>query len=292
MQEVMTKAILKEYEEKAQTESNLSYTNINDDVNIELIKEFLMGLKNNAYHEMFDEDAVDHIAKVLELLDLIKIPGVDTDRLRMKVFLSLANDVKQWWIDKGDGKITAWGILIGRFFCKYFPFSCNDKNYIISSYNKDGYGYYELMTWLDSRQYDKRVDRMTKSALFHSWIYGWGNDESTDYIVSSDEEWEEFDYENPPNTAIDSFLKPWLKTHEINNIKKGDERNQQKRKGNYCNLEIDIPDEAPKSDIMDDERPIKRVRKTKKFEAIKYSLVLSDLAVRRIHAHDMAYLAD
>nr|GEU66362.1 ribonuclease H-like domain-containing protein [Tanacetum cinerariifolium] len=58
---------------------------IDDDINIELGKEFLIELKNNAYHGMFDEDVVDHIAKVLELLDLIKIPGVDSHRLRMKV---------------------------------------------------------------------------------------------------------------------------------------------------------------------------------------------------------------
>ncbi|GJW71792.1 hypothetical protein Tco_0128709 [Tanacetum coccineum] len=46
---------------------------------------------------MFDEDMVDHIAKVLELLDLIKIPGVDSHQLRMKVFpLSLADDARQW----------------------------------------------------------------------------------------------------------------------------------------------------------------------------------------------------
>ncbi|GJX58767.1 hypothetical protein Tco_0290157 [Tanacetum coccineum] len=54
---------------------------------------------------MFDEDVVDHIAKVLELLDLIKIPGVDSHRLRMKVFpLSLADDARQWWINEGWNK--------------------------------------------------------------------------------------------------------------------------------------------------------------------------------------------
>nr|GEV34837.1 retrovirus-related Pol polyprotein from transposon TNT 1-94 [Tanacetum cinerariifolium] len=54
------------------------------------------------YHEIFDEDVVDHIAKVLELLDLFKIPDVDSHRLRMKVFpLSLADDARQWWINEG-----------------------------------------------------------------------------------------------------------------------------------------------------------------------------------------------
>nr|GEX63647.1 hypothetical protein [Tanacetum cinerariifolium] len=61
------------------------------------VKEFLVELKNDAYYGMFDEDVVDHIAKVLELLDLIKIPGMDSHRVRMKVFpLSLADDARPW----------------------------------------------------------------------------------------------------------------------------------------------------------------------------------------------------
>ncbi|GJV00665.1 hypothetical protein Tco_1329935 [Tanacetum coccineum] len=78
---------------------------------------------------MFDEDVVDHIAKVLELLDLIKIPGVDSHRLRMKVFpLSLADDVRQWWINKGEGKITTWEELVEKFFCKFYPESHDSKD--------------------------------------------------------------------------------------------------------------------------------------------------------------------
>ncbi|GJS28168.1 hypothetical protein Tco_0488788 [Tanacetum coccineum] len=77
---------------------------------------------NNAYHRIFDEDVVDHIAKVLEMLDLINIPSVDSHRLRMKVFpLSLADDARQWWINDGEGKITAWEELVKKFFCKFYP---------------------------------------------------------------------------------------------------------------------------------------------------------------------------
>ncbi|GKA42077.1 zinc finger, CCHC-type containing protein [Tanacetum coccineum] len=71
---------------------------------------------------MFDEDVVDHIAKVLELLDLIKIHGVDSHRLRMKVFpLLLADDARQWWINEREGKITTWEELVEKFFCKFYP---------------------------------------------------------------------------------------------------------------------------------------------------------------------------
>ncbi|GJZ54847.1 hypothetical protein Tco_0610040 [Tanacetum coccineum] len=102
----MAEPILKKYMENDQAESTPTEPNTDDDINIKLSKEFLIELKNNAYHGMFDEDVVDHIAKVLELLDLIKIPGVDSHRLRMKVFpLSLADDARQWWIDKGKEKL-------------------------------------------------------------------------------------------------------------------------------------------------------------------------------------------
>nr|GEX60031.1 hypothetical protein [Tanacetum cinerariifolium] len=63
IQEVMTKLVLNECMEKAQTESNLSITITNNDMNIELSKEFLMELQNNAYHGMLNEDVVKHVAK-------------------------------------------------------------------------------------------------------------------------------------------------------------------------------------------------------------------------------------
>ncbi|GKB06545.1 hypothetical protein Tco_0834778 [Tanacetum coccineum] len=110
----MAELISKECVDTAQTKSNLA-KNTNDD--IKLSKEYLMELQNNAYHGMFDEDVVDHIAKVHEILDLIKIPSVDSHQLRMKVFpLSLAVDAKRWWISEGDGKITTWEELIEKFF--------------------------------------------------------------------------------------------------------------------------------------------------------------------------------
>ncbi|GJT49946.1 hypothetical protein Tco_0976103 [Tanacetum coccineum] len=68
-------------------------------------KEFLTELQNNAYHGVHHEYVADHIAVVLEMLDLINIPGVDSHQLRIKVFpLLLANDARQWWINEGKEK--------------------------------------------------------------------------------------------------------------------------------------------------------------------------------------------
>ncbi|GJR26341.1 hypothetical protein Tco_1102573 [Tanacetum coccineum] len=91
----MAEPILKKYTESAQAESNPTKPNTDDDINIEFSKEFLMELKNNAYHGMFDEDVV--------------FP------------LSLADDARQWWIDEGEGKLTTWEELVEKFFCKFYP---------------------------------------------------------------------------------------------------------------------------------------------------------------------------
>ncbi|GKA66899.1 hypothetical protein Tco_0766707 [Tanacetum coccineum] len=109
-----------EYIVNAQNESNLSITS--NDINIELNNEFLVELRKNEYHRWIDEDIVNHIAKVLEMIDLIYIPGVDSHQLRMKVFpLSLADDARQWWINKGEGKITVWEELIKKLFYRLYP---------------------------------------------------------------------------------------------------------------------------------------------------------------------------
>ncbi|GJZ04664.1 hypothetical protein Tco_0537939 [Tanacetum coccineum] len=86
-------------------------------------------LRKNAYHGWIDKDVVNHIAKVLEMIDLIYIPGVDFHQLRMKVFpLSLADEARQWWINEGEGKITIWEELVEKFFCKFYPESYDGED--------------------------------------------------------------------------------------------------------------------------------------------------------------------
>nr|GEX04950.1 hypothetical protein [Tanacetum cinerariifolium] len=63
------------------------------------------------------------------------------------------------------------------------------------------------MAWIDSKHNGKRYDQLTKSVLGPAWIYKWGTSDSKTDITSSDEEWEEFVYENPPNTIGNSLLE-------------------------------------------------------------------------------------
>ncbi|GJS22656.1 hypothetical protein Tco_0451288 [Tanacetum coccineum] len=64
----MTELILEKYIKKAQTESHLSITS--NDINIELSKEFLEELQMNAYHGWIDEDVINHIAMIRKILQL------------------------------------------------------------------------------------------------------------------------------------------------------------------------------------------------------------------------------
>ncbi|GKA41353.1 hypothetical protein Tco_0733946 [Tanacetum coccineum] len=161
---VMTELILKESMEKAQVKSSLAKPNTDDDMNIELSKEFLMELRSNAYYGTFDEDVVDHIAKVLEMLDLIKIPNLDSHRLRMKVFpLSLADDARQWWIDEKDGKITTWKELVEKFFCKFYPLSRDGEDEILEEGDNWGLDPLEFISRVNSIfENHRRVDGTTK----------------------------------------------------------------------------------------------------------------------------------
>ncbi|GJW13954.1 hypothetical protein Tco_0018087 [Tanacetum coccineum] len=124
LQEVMADPILFDNLEKAPTESNLSITS--NDINIELSKEFLVELRKNIYHGTYNEDEVDHIVKVLKMVDLIYVPGVDSHQLQMKVLpLSLADDAKEWWISE---EITTWEELVEKFFCRFYPESYDGED--------------------------------------------------------------------------------------------------------------------------------------------------------------------
>nr|GEZ96049.1 hypothetical protein [Tanacetum cinerariifolium]GFA21067.1 hypothetical protein [Tanacetum cinerariifolium] len=237
---------------KAQNEFNLSITS--NDIKIELSKEFLVELLKNTYHEMYNEDVVDHITKVLEMVDLIYIPGVDSHQLQIKVFpLSLANDAKEWWKNEGNGELTTWEKLVEKFFCRFYPESYDKEDEMLDEGDNCGIDPLEFLSNINtSFKNHKKVDGRTKKVLFHSWMNGNWNKRYVDNSILSNNEWKESKYENPPNTATASFFK----AYDICDIEKENGQGQMKRK----------------HDDRDDKRPNKKVCKTKKFVTVKYSL--------------------
>ncbi|GJT94126.1 hypothetical protein Tco_1082971 [Tanacetum coccineum] len=253
----MTELISEKYMEKAQTESHLSITS--NDINIELSKEFLEELQMNAYHGWIDEDVINHIAMVLKMIDSIYIPGVDSHQLRMKIFpLSLADEAKQWWINEGEGKITVWEELVEKFFCKFYPESYDGEEEMLDEGDNWGIDPLEFISRVNS-SFDKhmKIDGRTKKVLFHAWMNGsWNKRRMDDSILSNN------------NITTDSFFKPYLITRGKCDTEKEDEQSQTKLK--YSNTSIN-------------ELPNKRMCKAEKFEAIQYSLGPNEeyIAIRR-----------
>ncbi|GKB75413.1 hypothetical protein Tco_0942308 [Tanacetum coccineum] len=94
-------------------------------VKIEFSKELLTKLQNNTFNGRSEEDVIGHIGKVLEILDLVKIAGVDPFQLPMKAFpLSLLEGAKEWRINERNGNISTWEELVKKFFKKFYPLSC------------------------------------------------------------------------------------------------------------------------------------------------------------------------
>ncbi|GKB15361.1 hypothetical protein Tco_0849284 [Tanacetum coccineum] len=110
---------------KARAEQNLAEPSIKSNVKYELGEELLKELRSNTYSGRVEEDVVGHIARILEILYLIKIASVDPFQLRMMTFpLSLSGDARKWWMNEGDGKINTWEELVNKFFSKFYPLSC------------------------------------------------------------------------------------------------------------------------------------------------------------------------
>ncbi|GJX34313.1 protein FAR1-related sequence 5, partial [Tanacetum coccineum] len=171
---------------------------------IKLSKELLTELQNNTFSGRSEEDVIEHIGKILEILDLVKIAGVDPFQLRMKAFpLSLSKGAKEC------DEIGEW---------KYFHLRrmCDD--------DEEGRDPLEFIPWRNSKFKDhKKVDETTKRALLYTWIEigkeeGLLNDE-----VSSNEEWKEQEYGNPPK---DSFPKPCFEMDKNNHNENNQEHLQ------------------------------------------------------------------
>ncbi|GJV86776.1 hypothetical protein Tco_1530714 [Tanacetum coccineum] len=87
----------------------------------ELKGKFLDDLHNNAFSGTNGKDAVEHIEYYLKIIDPIKLPNVDHDKIRVVVFpISLVGGARRWF-DGIEESITCWVDLTANFFGKYYP---------------------------------------------------------------------------------------------------------------------------------------------------------------------------
>ncbi|GJZ64214.1 hypothetical protein Tco_0620635 [Tanacetum coccineum] len=156
---------------EARAEQNLAEPSIKSNVKYELGEELLKELRSNTYSERVEEDVVGHIAKILEILYLIKIAGVDPFKLSMMTFpLSLSRDARKWWMNEGDGKINTWEELVNKFFSKFYPLSCAGNYDKMFDDDEEGRDPLEFITWRNSKFKDHK--KLMKRPNAHYYILG------------------------------------------------------------------------------------------------------------------------
>ncbi|GJV56745.1 hypothetical protein Tco_1457750 [Tanacetum coccineum] len=108
----MAKPILKNAQEQ-----NPGEPRDESNVKITLSKELLTKLQNNTFSGRSEEDVIEHIGKILEILDLVKIVGVEPFQLRMKSFhLSLSKGAKEWFERWGGDWLGGCLLCCDRFW--------------------------------------------------------------------------------------------------------------------------------------------------------------------------------
>ncbi|GJS02095.1 hypothetical protein Tco_0318603 [Tanacetum coccineum] len=95
--------------------SRITSITVNGKNAYELKGNFLDDLHKNAFSGTNREDAVEHIEYFLKIIDLIDLPNVNLDKLRIVVFpFSLVRDAWSWF-DRIKGSITSWVDLTAKF---------------------------------------------------------------------------------------------------------------------------------------------------------------------------------
>ncbi|GKC41605.1 hypothetical protein Tco_1059327, partial [Tanacetum coccineum] len=86
--------------------------------------EFLKIHRDNTFNGTDGGDVIDHISKILEITEWIRIPDVDMNQLRLHVFSkSLSRDAENWWNKEIKGTTIGWNEMCKKFSAKYYPLS-------------------------------------------------------------------------------------------------------------------------------------------------------------------------
>ncbi|GJY42252.1 hypothetical protein Tco_0429522 [Tanacetum coccineum] len=225
--------------DKADYYSEITSITINGKNSYELKGKFLDDLHNNTFSGTNGKDAIKHIEYYLKIIDPIKLPIVDHDKLRVVVFpISLAGGARRWF-DRTKESITCWVNLTATFFRKYYsPSRIKGNNTPIIKWDQTNP---RFEGWLATKFLNyKTMDIFTKGALWDYWKMGGdeielNDDESSDHKEYWSDKVEEtakifkietnvFDYETPLCLAFNEFnyllkVDPDLLTKDIMDFK-------------------------------------------------------------------------
>ncbi|GJZ28099.1 hypothetical protein Tco_0572746 [Tanacetum coccineum] len=115
---------MEQYMSKTRTdyESGVARPKIVEKDSFELKGQFLKKLRENTFSGSDNEDANEHIEKVLEIVDLFHVPNITVDQLMLRVFpISLTGAASRWLRNEPTGSIKTWEDLKTKFLNKYGP---------------------------------------------------------------------------------------------------------------------------------------------------------------------------
>ncbi|GJX10971.1 hypothetical protein Tco_0200830 [Tanacetum coccineum] len=166
--------------------SRNSNTNTPDAIPFELNETILEELHNNAFFGYpTDEDVVEHIIKVLEILDLLHIPD-----------------------NECHGIINTWDDVVRKFFHRFYP---DSRVGITRAELLKEADFHEFSNWLNEKFMDSAIfDSATFKTVWDTWSKMAEDDELNfsrfSRATSDDDE--------PTKAGNDEFFKPYLDTQE------------------------------------------------------------------------------
>ncbi|GJR04895.1 reverse transcriptase domain-containing protein [Tanacetum coccineum] len=130
---------------------------ISNDVEFEINSNFMRELRRKLFKGTDDEDAHEHVRRVLEIADLFHFPGVTHDAVMLRVFPITLKGPTLRWINRLSARlVTTWDLLEKAFIRKYCPpFKTTKKLEIIRNFKQemDETLYYAWERVLDSKGY-------------------------------------------------------------------------------------------------------------------------------------------
>ncbi|GKE97273.1 hypothetical protein Tco_1582128 [Tanacetum coccineum] len=115
---------IEQYMSKTRTDygSGVARPKIDNKYQFELKDQFLKELRENTFSGLDNEDANEHIKKVLKIVYLFHVPNITEDQLMLRVFpISLTGAVSHWLRNEPTGSIKTWEDLKTKFLNKYCP---------------------------------------------------------------------------------------------------------------------------------------------------------------------------
>ncbi|GJZ22114.1 hypothetical protein Tco_0559153 [Tanacetum coccineum] len=101
---------------------------IGGNVNFEIKSQFMRELREDTFLGNENDDAHEHIERVLDIVSLFNIPGVTCDAVMLRVFPITLTGAAKRWVDRLTPRtINTWDLLTKAFVQRYYPSSKTAK---------------------------------------------------------------------------------------------------------------------------------------------------------------------